>query len=335
MSYPANVATVTVTGTYYQANGGALATGGVVTFTPNAILYDGGTSQIIEPIPLSAVLINGHISVVLMATDDPDLAPAGWVYDVVERIDGTISPNAYSIVLPAASPSVDLSVVSRIATPPAQTAYLVASARGAASGVASLDGAGQVPLSQLGNAPSGGGAFVDAAAARLGYTAITFAPELATAAGGAGLSAGTFVTEEFYLPATAGSKLACWLVTEGVTASGVNKMSLYSVAGGVATLVDSTGDMSALFATPGADLIIEGTLSNGLYTPTAGRYIVSVVCHFSGSNPKIAATGGLPNTPPENGISPGGYLTGQAAPPASFNTSTLNQNNGGYWIGWR
>lgn len=333
MSYPANVATVTVTGTYYQSSGGALATGGVVSFTPNAILYDGGTAQIIEPIPLYAPLVNGHISVVLMATDDPDLAPTGWVYNVVERIDGTTQPNAYSIVLPAASPSVDLSVVSTIATPPAQTAYLVASSRGAANGVASLDNGGQVPLSQLGNAPSGGGSSVDAAAARLGYVAITFAPELATAAGGAGLSAGTFVTDEVYLPAVPISKLACWLVTEGVTPSGSNVMSLYTAAG---VLVDSTGDMSAAFATSGADLIIEGTLSHGAFTPSPGaRYIVSAVCHFSGSNPKIAATGGLPNTPPENGISPGGYLTGQATPPASFSPSALNQNNGGYWFGVR
>lgn len=333
MSYPVNVATVAVTGTYYQANGGALATGGVVSFTPNTILYDGGTSQIIEPIPLYAPLVNGHISVVLMATDDPDLAPTGWVYDVVERIDGTSQPNAYSIVLPAASPSVDLAIVSRVASLPAPAAYLAASARGAANGVASLDGGGQVPLSQLGNAPSGGGASVDAAAARLGFVAITFAPELATAAGGAALSAGTFVTDEVYLPAVPISKIACWLVTEGVTPSGVNVMSLYTAAG---VLVDSTADMSAAFATSGADLIIEGTLAHGAFTPSpAARYIVSVVCHFSGSNPRIAATGGLPNTPPENGISPGGYLTGQATPPASFTPSALNQNNGGYWFGVR
>lgn len=334
MSYPANVATVTVTGTYYQANGGALATGGVVSFTPNAILYDGGTLQIIEPIPLYAQLISGHISVVLMATDDTDLAPAGWVYDVVERIDGTNMPNAYSIVLPAASPTVDLSVVSKIATPPAQTAYLVASSRGAANGVASLDGDGQVPLSQLGNAPSGGGgSSVDAAAARLGFIAITFAPELAIASGGAGLSPGTFVTDEVYLPAVPISKLTCWLVTEGVGASGFNGLSIHTAAG---DLVDTTNDMSAAFATSGADLIIEGTLSHGAFTPSPGaRYIVSALCHFSGSNPRIAATGGLPNTPPENGISPGGYLTGQATPPVSFSPASLNQNNGGYWFGVR
>lgn len=333
MSYPGNVATVTVTATYYQSNGGALATGGFVTFTPNAILYDGATSQIIEPVPLHAVLVDGHISVVLMATDDDNLAPTGWVYDVVERIDGRNMPNVYSIVLPAASPTVDLSVVSTIAPPPVLTAYLAASSRGAPNGVASLDNGGQVPLGQLGNAPSGGGSSVDAAAARLGFVAITFAPELATAAGGAGLSAGTFVTDEVYLPAVPISKLACWLVTEGVTPSGSNVMSLHTAAG---VLVDSTNDMSAAFATSGADLIIEGTLSNGAFTPSPGaRYIVSVVCHFSGTNPRIAATGGLPNTPPENGISPGGYLTGQATPPASFSPSALQQNNGGYWFGVR
>lgn len=333
MTYPANVSLVTVAATYYQSNGGALATGGVVSFTPNTVLYDGGTSQIIEPVPLYATLVNGHISVSLMATDDTDLAPTGWVYNVVERIDGMASPNAYSIVLPAASPSVDLATVSRVASLPAPAAFLASSARGAVNGVASLDGSGQVPAGQLANAGGGTGTFVDAGAARLGYTAVTFAPELATAAGGAGLSAGTFVTDEMYLPALPGSKLSCWLVTEGVTPSGICVMSISTAAG---VLVDSTVDMSALFATSGADLIIEATLSHGTFTPAVGaRYIISALVHFSGSNPKIAATGGLPNTPPENGISPGGYLTGQATVPASFNPATLNQNNGGYWFGWR
>lgn len=180
-------------------------------------------------------------------------------------------------------------------------------------------------------ATAGGGSTpIDFNAARLGLAYITWPPELAIQSGGAGLSAGTFVTEEIYLNgSTPLTQLGCWLVTEGVTASGANELAIFTIAG---VLVDKTADMSTQFATSGGGINIFGTLLGGTQTPAAGRYIVSAVCHFSGTNPKIAATGGLPNVPQFQGVSPGGYLTGQTATPASFTPTTLNANNGGYLL---
>lgn len=151
-TYPSNVATVTVTGSW-----GASATG-LVTFTANAVLADGTSAppQFVLPTPVTAVLVGGAISVTLMATDDSHLSPSGWVWTVSEQIVGQAN-RTYNIQLPAAQTPVDLTAVAKVTTPPAQTAYVQASAVGAPSGVASLDATGNVPLSQLGNAPSGGG----------------------------------------------------------------------------------------------------------------------------------------------------------------------------------
>lgn len=179
-------------------------------------------------------------------------------------------------------------------------------------------------------AAGGGSAPIDFNAARLGLAYITWPPELAIQSGGAALSAGTFVTEGIYLNgSTPLTQLGCWLVTEGITASGANELAIFTIAG---VLVDKTADMSTQFATSGGGINIFGTLLGGTQTPAAGRYIVSAVCHFSGTNPKIAATGGLPNVPQFQGVSPGGYLTGQTATPASFTPTTLNANNGGYLL---
>jgi len=75
---------------------------------------------------------------------------------VTERIRGT-RPRSYSIEVPSASSTLDLALVAPVVDPAAVTAYLLRSQLGVALGVASLDADGQVPLSQLGNAPTGGG----------------------------------------------------------------------------------------------------------------------------------------------------------------------------------
>jgi hypothetical protein len=150
------VATVVLTGTYIAADGTGPAAG-IVSFTPNAILADGTSTppDMVVPKPLTVVLgAGGSFSATLMATDDPHLSPSGWAYTVVETIIG-YSQRTYLIQLPAAQTPIDLSTVAPLSTPPAQVAYILASARGAPSGVASLDGTGSVPLSQLGNAPGG------------------------------------------------------------------------------------------------------------------------------------------------------------------------------------
>jgi hypothetical protein len=152
--YPANVATVTVTGNWIPSDGSANKPTGIITFTPNAQLKDGATGQILEQVAVAALLVNGAISVTLMATDDSHLAPSGWAYTVTERIDGQ-PPLTYVLQFPAAQPVVDLSTKAPLVPAPGLVGYVALSAVAAPAGVASLDGAGNVPLAQLGNATGG------------------------------------------------------------------------------------------------------------------------------------------------------------------------------------
>lgn len=154
MGYPVNVATVTVTGSWTTSDGSTAKPTGTVTFTPNARLVDGATAQIIDQAPVVATLVNGAISVVLMATDDPDLSPAGWAYVITENIDGQ-APLTYVEQFPAAQSPVDLSTKAPLVPAPGLVGYVALSAVAAPSGVASLDPTGNVPLSQLGNTPAG------------------------------------------------------------------------------------------------------------------------------------------------------------------------------------
>lgn len=156
MPYPANVATVTVTGTWARSDGSSTPSTGNVTFVPNVRLADGTTGQLIEQVPLVAPLVNGAISAVVIATDDPDLAPSGWAYVVTENIDGQ-APVTRILQFPAAQSPVNLATKEGLVPAPGLVGYVALSAVGAPFGVASLDINGDVPLSQLGNAPSGGG----------------------------------------------------------------------------------------------------------------------------------------------------------------------------------
>lgn len=155
MGDPSNVAQVTVTGTWRMrlSDGTTVPATGYVTFTPTTRLQDGGSSEILPMSPVSAAFdAAGHISVTLMATDDPDLAPSGWGYQIDEHVAGAV--NSYFALFPAAVPTVDLSTVAPAAVVPL-VGYVSLAAVGAPSGVASLDSGGQVPLSQLGNVPGG------------------------------------------------------------------------------------------------------------------------------------------------------------------------------------
>ena len=145
------IALVTVTASYLTPDGDAAV--GTVTFTPS---ITPATEGALVPAPLAVTLVDGELSVDLLATDDAGWAAPGWTYRVTERIRGT-RPRSYSIEVPSASSTLDLALVAPVVDPAAVTAYLLRSQLGAALGVASLDADGQVPLSQLGNAPTGGG----------------------------------------------------------------------------------------------------------------------------------------------------------------------------------
>lgn len=120
MPLPGNVSLVTVTATYKFIDD-SIPTG-TVSFRPSGDpwLKDASADTILLPKsvecsidaqgrivgPGTAVGVGGH-GVVLPATDDSDLIPNGFVYDVSVNIGG-LPVQEYSISLPAASATVDL-----------------------------------------------------------------------------------------------------------------------------------------------------------------------------------------------------------------------------------
>lgn len=87
------------------------------------------------------------------------ISPAGTFYEVVESTPSGASATSYFTV-PASGGPYPLTGLL-VGTPPAPaTQYVPVSTKGAFGGVATLDGTGQVPASQLANAPGGSGAVV-------------------------------------------------------------------------------------------------------------------------------------------------------------------------------
>lgn len=157
MTFPASVTTVTVTGRWRYADGSTAIPTGYVTFTPNAVLQVPVDGDVLPVRQVRATLdAQGQVSVTLMSTADADVAPSGWAYTVNEFVGG--QDRTYLATFPAVAPgqTYDLSAVAPAASTPTY-AYVLLASVGAPSGVASLDVTGNVPLAQLGNAPSGGG----------------------------------------------------------------------------------------------------------------------------------------------------------------------------------
>lgn len=83
MAVSPNLTIVPVTATYVDVEGNPIA--GQVKFTPRATLTDAVYGQIIIKDTVTVTLDNtGTFLVSLPATDDDDLVPYGWTYQVVE-----------------------------------------------------------------------------------------------------------------------------------------------------------------------------------------------------------------------------------------------------------
>lgn len=106
---PGDLATTTVTGTLYDCAGEALA--GRVTFTPSAPVSDATGEVVIPQKPRGFWLLGGRLSATIAATDNANLAPAGWDYIVTVEIDGLL-PYSFSALIPHAPSPVDLSALT-------------------------------------------------------------------------------------------------------------------------------------------------------------------------------------------------------------------------------
>lgn len=99
---------VTVTGTYSLPAG---ALWGSVIFEPSAAMANGGV--IVAAAPVQVILdASGHFSVGLWANDDPATVPTGTNYTVTEQVGNAV--REYSVVVPHASGSVDISTLAHL-----------------------------------------------------------------------------------------------------------------------------------------------------------------------------------------------------------------------------
>lgn len=109
MALPASWALVPVTATYKRRDDGQPAKGQVLFTSPQIVVVDG---QIVVPHSVMGKLdANGQLSVELPSTNDPDISPGGWTWQVHERVEG-LNRQAWSIEVPHDSPGIDLSAVA-------------------------------------------------------------------------------------------------------------------------------------------------------------------------------------------------------------------------------
>lgn len=151
MPFPGDLHLVTVTGTILHPDGTA-ATGTVVFKMPYPLKDTTGHVVVGNTPPIIATLVSGAFSVQLPATDQAQVNPINWAYLITVTTDA--ASYVFQAQLPTSPSSTTLDALIPLVTPPTPGVYVPLTYIAAANGVASLDGTGHVPLSQL---PSGSG----------------------------------------------------------------------------------------------------------------------------------------------------------------------------------
>ncbi|MEU4950733.1 hypothetical protein [Streptomyces lavendulae] len=106
MALPASIPTVTVHGTYVGPDSRPLA--GTVTFSPPNMLTFADADLFIAGPVVAALDEFGRFELKLPATDAPGMNPSGWAYTVKENLSGVIGGRTYNLLLPKATPELDL-----------------------------------------------------------------------------------------------------------------------------------------------------------------------------------------------------------------------------------
>ena len=108
MALGANLTTVQITGTYVDYEGTAIA--GQIRFSISEVLRNGTDDQMVAHSVVVVPLVSGAFSVTLPATNDPDVIPNPFTYDVEESFAGGRS---YTISIPyTTAGSLDLADIS-------------------------------------------------------------------------------------------------------------------------------------------------------------------------------------------------------------------------------
>lgn len=111
MPLPVDYNTVNVTGRYTYLDGTPAV--GSVRFTGKTVAISDATDTVILPSTVVATLVDGAFSIQLPATDDPDVVPNGWTYEVEERFTNG-GGRKFEIDVPVAATRIDLSEVAPV-----------------------------------------------------------------------------------------------------------------------------------------------------------------------------------------------------------------------------
>jgi hypothetical protein len=152
LSFPVDVTTITVTGTFLNGAGSPQA--GAVLFTPTATLTD-TTGKIVmtqNAITASVSSTTGEMSVTLACTDNANLIPKGWNYLVNVAVSGAVQ-QFYANIPSTYGASVDLSQLVPNSAAPAAGDVFVSSVNGQ-SGTVTVTALNGVTVT---NTPSGAG----------------------------------------------------------------------------------------------------------------------------------------------------------------------------------
>jgi hypothetical protein len=99
--------TCTLTGSFVDINGNEVD--GSIRFTPITIVIDTDQNQILINRAITETLVSGAFSIVLPTTNDSDVSPQPFAYQVEEIFSGG---RTYYIVLPTGTGTVDLADLS-------------------------------------------------------------------------------------------------------------------------------------------------------------------------------------------------------------------------------
>jgi hypothetical protein len=173
MAWPSNYVQVQVKGTFKDWLDEPLK--GYVSFEPSQIIVDEFAQQIITPAIRGIELVDGFFQTYLLATDEPNVTPKNWYYNVTLSVKGGTTLKLY-VPSSLAGSVLDISVpiMQELLDPQAvippdyatvgmvqgeQSARIAADAllipkseKGIPGGVATLDGSGILDLDQF---PSG------------------------------------------------------------------------------------------------------------------------------------------------------------------------------------
>lgn len=145
MALPSNLTTVTVTGRYIDHNGSPVR--GSVTFDTDYYVLDAGENVVVIEAPITVNLdATGSFSVDLIATDDPQMTPTGWTWELTPNFDGGFP---LQFALPASlAPTTDITVLApALPNPDPVYSYVLTSAINAPNGVAGLTASAKLSTS--------------------------------------------------------------------------------------------------------------------------------------------------------------------------------------------